>query len=220
MNKYGVRYARLRGTPFLPVPMPPAPYKGDIGKAANKAKLAVKSPPLLEKDLLTMRSKLTDKQYNWMYVAWSFGLRPQETDQLLGPRRCEEGVLWDIIKDKGDTILKVYQPKLKDKIDEWKDRIKHVVAFTAHQKKALSIIHAQAMERPSQRRIHVITGGAYSLYGCRHGFTKYMEEEMGQDIQIVSKWLGHRNLVTTQRHYQDHTIIARPMPIPRKKKVA
>lgn len=205
INKYGVVYSRKRGQMFSPIPPLRSPWDVQLTEAALDARLHTKLPPLPEKALLALKTKLPLEEYNWLYVAWSFGLRPREVDQLTGPQLSPRGdTLWAIEEE----WLVVHQDKLKDKVLLWNDRIKRIHAFTKHQKRALELIAGQALKRPTERRIRGVTGGGYNLYSCRHGFVQHMEL-IGQDIRQISRWLGHRHLATTEKYYKDHSIVVR-----------
>jgi hypothetical protein len=202
LSQYGHLFARKRGTPFSPVAPPPEPWRTQIADAFAEVG-EKKSAPLLEADFLSLRSKLLPEQYAWVSVAWAFGLRPEEVDIVAGPKKDNAGrVLWDL--EAGDVLL-VYQPKLIR--TPRRERYKRIPTFTEYQRKALAGM--KGMQRPSLKTVNRAFPEGVTLYGCRHGFTRYMEE-IGQPIDKVSKWLGHRSRATTERYYRDHGLLARP----------
>ena len=199
LNAYGFCYGELRNIPFTPVKMPTEEIIVEVEELWNSSR---KSEPLLLSHLPKLRDKLPIAQYNWVKIAFAFGLRPEECDLLYSPQ-SEERLSWWI---EGEVLV-IDQPKLRRVRKP--ERYKRIPAWTDLQKECLEVIKSGVVRRPSRKRVELYFPEGVTLYGCRHGFTRLMEE-LGQPMEKVSKWLGHRSITTTEKYYRDHGLLAKP----------
>lgn len=199
LNRYGYIYARKRGGSFLPVSPPTHQQRTELVDNFNGSK---KSLPVLEDHLPDFKQKLSPEHYNWVYIAFAFGLRPEEVDLLKCPIIDSWKNWWF-----ESEVLVIYQPKLTRVLK--RDRYKRIPIFTEYQKLAKAFIESGMFERPSVRRVRATFPEGVSLYGARHGFTRYMEK-IGQPMNKIQKWLGHRSIKTTEQYYRDHGLLATP----------
>lgn len=196
LNAYGYVYCRKRGTSFLPVSAIPEQVRADMEDAFGNRK---RSGYLLPEHLKDLRKKLAPKEFAWVLVAFAFGLRPEETDQLRQP----DSSTWAI--EKEGKVLAVYQPKLRRVTRD--RRWKRIPVVTHLQKQAIQLLRDPHLARPGRRRVERAFPEGVSLYGCRHGFCRHMEE-LGYSMDKISKWLGHRSIKTTEKYYRDHGLLA------------
>ena len=59
------------------------------------------------------------------------------------------------------------------------------------------MIRAGNFKRPSLMTVKRHYPEGATLYAGRHGFASHMEKQ-GHDIHVVSRWLGHQKLETTE----------------------
>lgn len=197
INKYGRRYCRMRGLPFEPMPLPPEAVMEDIAQRFEGGRI---SEPLLPEHLPLLKNKLSVPEYHWVYVCFAFGLRPGECDLLKAPQPEMRKNWW--VEDGGKTLV-IDQPKLR-KIRLAK-RYKRIPVINSFQDTAMGFLEKE-MKRPSLRKVQTHFPSKVTLYGCRHGFTRLLDQQ-GHDIKKISKWLGHRSLATTEKYYRDHGLL-------------
>jgi len=151
----------------------------------------------LEADLFrALQKTVPTEKYNWLWIAFWFGMRPQEVD-ILKTRVWRDGMpTWWLEDD--ETTLVVYQPKLQ--MVKPKGRYRRIPLRFPEQTNALAMIKLGNFERPSIREAAKWLPNRVSLYGCRHGFACYMDMS-GIDIYAISRWLGHQSVKTTERYY-------------------
>jgi integrase len=201
LNRYGRTYAKLRGGTFEEVELP-------NGEALTKLRTAFfarlprgkKSRPLSKEDVTKLRAKLTPEQYGWLWVCFWFGLRPEECDQIVPETK---GKLWWI----EDKTLVIYQPKLRAVMPA--DRLKRIPALLPEQEEALRLCESAKLYRPARRAVVRAFPEGTTLYGARHGFV-LLQDTKNVDLRIISQWLGHRELSTTQKYYQQLGLLKLP----------
>ncbi len=196
LNKWGYTYCVSRKLAWQPIEKLPERYLAKLHDDAERAELGQTSRPITFEELNGLKGKLKEEHWAWTNLAFWFGLRPQEVDQLK-----ERSDKWSI----EGFVLKIWQPKLR-KVKAIR-RYKYIPAQLDIQKHWLERLKTGlALSRPSRS----VVARAYPLgvtnYGFRHGFTSYMEQ-CGVDMKVVSRWLGHTTLQTTERYYRDLNII-------------
>lgn len=196
MNKWGYTYCVSRKLAWQPIEKLPERYLAKLHDEVEKANLGQSSRPITEDELKALRSKLKEEHWAWVNIAFWFGLRPEEVDQLKEPNER-----WSI---EGDT-LRVWQPKLR-KVKSSR-RWKSIPAQLEVQKAWLECLkRGLKLSRPSRSVVVRAYPQGVTNYGFRHGFTSYMER-MGVDLDVVSRWLGHTSRATTERYYRDLNIV-------------
>lgn len=198
INNYGFTYSDTRGLAWQPLPKMPERYLVAIHDMAEQAGIGQKSLPISFDNLAKLRGKLKLHHWNWCNIAFWFGLRPEEVDQI---RR--DKTKWSVDGD----VLKIWQPKLR-KI-KYNDRFKYIPAELPQQLEALKIILSDArIQRPSRAVVKRAYPDGVTNYGFRHGFTSYMDE-LDKPMELVSRWLGHKHLSTTETYYRNMNLVKR-----------
>jgi hypothetical protein len=202
-NRYGHLYCRKRGLPFSELKPPLGEQRVAIQEAFELLPFAdKKSLPLELGHLYSLRHTLRADHHNWLTIAFWFGLRPEEVDLLHHPVGKDGWRNWWI---EPGAVLVMWQPKLRRTRKH--ERYKRIDAFLPEQQAALKLILEQNFKRPARSAVRRFPEGV-TLYGARHGFTRYMDL-LGQPMEKISKWLGHRSVATTERYYRDHSIVAK-----------
>lgn len=158
------------------------------------------SLPLTPEKLQKAKDKLLPDQFNWLFLSIWLGLRPEEVDMLAQPKKfkVEKNSKMKV------TVLFVYQSKLQS-ISESK-RWKAIPLFREEQKKCLKIIESKAFKRPLNKTVRKHVGRGITLYGGRKGFVDLMLS-LGQRLENISMWLGHKDISTTWQHYKDKNVV-------------
>jgi integrase len=200
LNDYGYFYCREFKKPFVPIPAP----RGDVARRIDDANQderegsqAASHP--LEPGHLVKLEPLGDARLRWVRLSLYFGLRPSEVDELVPVNR---GRIWEARKDdKGTWVLHFYQRKLVrlERSRRWK-RIPCVLKEQADLLQ--EILHDMKLDRPYHYNLSDALGPGYGLYAGRKGFEKLMRGK-GQRGDNISRWLGHRDVTTTERHYRE-----------------
>jgi len=193
LNLYGALYG-LERKGFVGVKKLPNTWHVKIADAFHDAEKGEKSGKLTLEALEELKKKLSPEHWRWVNASFWFGLRPEEVDLLLGPPVIERRDMWKVENE----ALTIYQPKLRGL--RWPDRYKHIPFSCPEQPAALSLLK-QGAKRPGPRVLEHFPQGV-RLYGGRHGFTSYWDAK-GVDIRTISRWLGHRYLMTTEKYYRD-----------------
>ncbi|MCM2280577.1 MAG: hypothetical protein NDI61_01880 [Bdellovibrionaceae bacterium] len=203
LNLWGKFVAQSTNQFFEPIPKLKGIHKQNIVKARQgKRGVRRKSKGLTPEILLGLRDTFKhnnlEQQWNWLFVAFAFGLRPEETDNLkLGP----EGYRIEHDPDRNLEVIWVYQTKLTS-VDE-AERWKPIPAYFREQREALVMIRdGAAMKRPLTKTIKRWIGDPYDNYSPRKGFTDWMLDN-GFTVEDCAVFLGHRDMKTTWQHYKD-----------------
>lgn len=192
MSKYGMIYCRKYNKPFFPLQLNDQKKRVQIEIAFGDGE---ESEPFEISQLAELQKHLKVESFNWLWIAFWFGLRPYEVDMLHSISSQGMSSWW--IEDDGTTIV-VYQPKLT-KVKP-KKRYKRIPLLYSEQFNALEIIHAGRFKRPTRSEQRRYFPNGVSLYGCRHGFACLMDK-FNTNVQIISRWLGHQSITTTERYY-------------------
>lgn len=200
LNAYGYFYCRELKKPFAPVPA----ARGDIARRIDDANLEerdgdqAESLPMRPEDIQKLEC-LGDARHRWCRISLYFGLRPIEVDRLTQVNR---GRIWEAKKDQNGTwVLWFYQAKLTRVARE--RRWKLIPCILKEQADLLQeIIHGMTMARPYAYNIEDKLGPGHFLYAGRKGFEPLMRSK-GQDERNISRWLGHLDQKTTNKHYRE-----------------
>lgn len=204
LNLYGYYYCKERKLPWLDIPLPTYDLTAKIQTANLKARNGKRAPSrvITEGDLLKV-ANLPEGQPLWMEYSFYFGLRPHEVD-LLTPKN--EGITWRVtarVTAKGKLpVLEINQPKLTT-IPEPERRWKRIPCILPRQEELAKLLQSGVkIQRPLLKSLQARLGEGYTLYAGRKSFAKFMRSHK-QDRIHISKWLGHQNTKTTDRHYDD-----------------
>ena len=148
----------------------------------------------MENQLAKLEGKLSEEQLNWLKIAFYFGLRPLEVDNIL---KGEE--FFRIEKQGRYTILCIYQTKLIAFDDE--EKWKKIPCLLEGQKKTLKLIKSEAkIKRPLVKTLERYLGDGYNTYCGRKGF-EYLLRSYGAKFESISSYLGHKDLNRTWKNY-------------------
>lgn len=202
-NLWGHFYSRRTNSFFQPLPKMSSTQVQKIADIRDGMEgLKTAADPLNWAALKNAKSSFENndliKQWNWMFIALWFGLRPKEVDGLADPKN------WKIETDKRNNIqvLSVYQTKLtglaKDK------RWKIIPVYFSEQKEALKLItsNEQNFKRPLNKTLKRLLKGKIETYSPRKGFTDLMLER-GFSLEDISVFLGHSDISMTWKHYKN-----------------
>lgn len=207
LNQWGDWQCSRAGKYFRNVECPRGRVRSDIEDSFRHFKgRSTESEPLTFEILEKARASFTvPGQFEFLYVAIAFGLRPSEVERLA------DRSTWEVYRDKrgGVDVLRVYQGKLRS-ISRDK-RYKRIPVILPEQRKALELIHIGNLKRPLTKTLKKAFKERVTLYGPRKGFLRMMLDA-GQDYVQVSRWLGHKTIDTTARHYEDDTVEVKPIP--------
>jgi hypothetical protein len=199
VNTWGAVYCKKRKQFFEKLPAPKHSERTKIVKANRKK--AVRqgnrvSEPLSFELLESRASQLTKEQYNWLYVAIAFGLRPGEVDALHGEHPCRIGKLQD-----GTHVIEVYQSKLESAELSEDFLWKQIPCFLPQQRRALTLIQSGKLEAPSLKILKSRFGAGYTLYCGRNNFIPMMFAA-GKPMEQVSLWMGHKTIERTWDYFR------------------
>jgi hypothetical protein len=209
LNMWGQFVCEKEGRFYRDVPSP----KGHVLQQIIEAQEAMKgrrraSERLTPEKLKGIKFKAKPAHYGWHCIGVWYGLRPDEIDKL------KDKTTWRLEKQGDIQVLCVYQAKLTSvpKDQRWKA----IPIFLPGQREALEYIKSGTFERPTAKaQANYFPGTGIKLQGGRKGFEALMRS-YGQDMEDISRWLGHRGQGTTRQHYTDYTI-ARYKPVKRRK---
>lgn len=200
VNLWGEFVSRKRDQSFRPLPpLSDSQKERIIDIREGKKGIKTACNPLTWESLQSKRTSFEheslSKQWNWMFVALWFGLRPKEVDSLKNQKN------WKVernIQAKCDALL-VYQSKLTSvpKHERWKP----IPIYTKEQKEALKLIESGDFKRPLNKTLRRFFDGKIECYSPRKGFTDLMLG-LGFQLEDVSIFLGHRDISMTWRHYK------------------
>jgi hypothetical protein len=195
LNKYGHLYCRLTSQAFAPIDRPTSEQKVAIDENQEDD---LSSEPLAREALSQVLKNLSPECGLWVQYAFWFGLRPHEVDQLVAPYPRTPKLKMPTWSIEGDVLV-VYQPKLRASYEE--DRFKRIPAETPEQGELLTLLATHPLlKRPTVRQARKAFPEGVTLYGCRHGFAMMLDAKP-VDRRIISEWLGHKSLGTTEKYY-------------------
>ncbi len=203
INKWGEFSARQVSAYYKDIPKLPSTAKQIIlDKRQGKDDIKRAADLITFKELKNLRTSFKNQelemQWNWMFVAFSFGLRPTECDWLLSQPHTP--IEYD--KQNKCQVLKIYQSKLTS-VDH-KDRFKVIPVYLENQKEALKLIESKNFKRPLNKTLKRIFDHNVQTYSPRKSFTDFMLENKFQ-LEDISIFLGHRSIDMTWRHYKGRT---------------
>lgn len=215
LNRWGKHISRKHGTFFEDVPIPKGRERSAIAEAQqNKTPLSLKkktgtsergvrteSDPLTPEILTSMKEKLSDEHYNWLYLTVWLGLRPEEADALKNPKSYR--VKTD--HENGITVISIYQSKLMT-IPE-PDRWKHIPLIFYEQEKCLEIIESRVFKRPHPKTIRKHSkNNKITTYGGRKNFVDLCLDRK-QDFVDIAAWMGHKDTSITFKIYKQRQTV-------------
>lgn len=204
INIYGAYYSHKRKTSFYPIEMPSKNLKEKILRAFHSKGASRQVYALTNEALDAARPKLTNKNYNWLYLTVWLGLRPREVDQLI---KSNTPKYWKIdTSDKRFTIIRVFQRKLQEKGVEDAKCWKAIPLVEPEQEKCVEIIKSQEFKRPLLKTVHTHISDKISLRSGRRYFRTLMRLR-GYSDNITWRWMGHLNPKTSQEHYDLHDVV-------------
>jgi integrase len=160
--------------------------------------------PMTKKILNSLKEGLDHLpgQYEWVHVAFWFGLRPGEMSYL----KDETKFRIEYDRSSRVNVLWVYQSKLTSlaKSKRWKP----IPVIYPEQKRAIEYIKSGVLKRPLNKTLKALTGiDSLGSYSGRKGFTDLMLG-LGQSFEDISVWLGHATVNMTWKHYKDRKKIS------------
>jgi hypothetical protein len=200
LNDYGYFYCREFKKPFVPVPSPRGVIASRIDDANVDGRGGFHLPAKpLRPEMLSKLEPLGDARIRWIRLTLWFGLRPKEADKMVP---VERGKTWEVKRDgKGTLVLHFYQKKLV-KIERAR-RWKRIPCILKEQVDLLQEIElGMSIARPYWYNFADALGQGHGLYSGRKGFEPLMRGK-GQDGRNISRWLGHHDPKTTEKHYRE-----------------
>lgn len=200
-NLWGHFMSRQTNTYFQPIPtLKPIERQKLVEAREEKTGVRREADPLTQEMLNKYKSTFEDinlkTQWNWLYLASWFGLRPSEVDGL----HDKKNYVIEFDKKNKVKVLMVYQTKLtslpKDK------RWKPIPIFFKEQEAAIEIMLSGEFKRPLAKTLKRHVGDNIDNYSPRKAFTDLMLSK-GLDLEDVAVFLGHRSIETTWKHYKD-----------------
>lgn len=217
INAYGNFYAYKRNGRYLPLPKPNKLARESIRRAYNKKTQTGRvTHALTEEELTKARIALPIKEYNWLAIAYWFGLRKEEADNLME----KPGPKWYLEYDdkRFKFVLHIFQDKL--------ERQGHVaekcwIAKPAHlpeQIELLQAIEGRQLESPKTDRHSPLKkiNPRITARSARKGFTTAMKRR-GFSRAAIDLWLGHLGGSTYELHYDERNVAYWEPPVERQK---
>jgi integrase len=208
LNQWGGFYGRKTGKYFEEIPRISGSWKEEVLDAReDRDNVRLPAAPLEWRHLQNSETKFRtaglQEKWNWLYVAFQFGLRPSEVDSLKNSKnfKIEHDRLNKV------SVLRVYQSKLKMLSKDY--RWKTIPIHSKHQQKAIEFIKSGQFDRPLTKTIKRIIGDQYDTYSPRKGFTDMMLNE-GWELEDISVFMGHSSIETTWRHYKNKMTFKMP----------
>jgi len=161
-------------------------------KSPNKNKA---SKELTTVQLYSVKDKLREDLYNWLYLTIWFGLRPKEVDNLHDKNLWRVETLFN-----GRRVLWIYQTKIIALPEE--DRWKPIPILYPEQDIAVEILETDNFKRPLVKTVKFHFGEETALYGGRKGFTDLMLSK-GNTLENISLWMGHSTINRTWKSYKN-----------------
>lgn len=208
LNQWGGYYGRKTGKFFEEIPRISGSWKEAV-LDAREEKDNVRLPanplewPHLQNSETEFKNANLEEKWNWLFIAFHFGLRPSEVDSLKNSKN------YKIETDSNNKIpvLRVYQSKLKMLAKDY--RWKTIPIHSKRQRKAIELIRSGKFDRPLTKTINRIIGDGFDTYSPRKGFTDMMLNE-GWQLEDISAFMGHSSIETTWRHYKNKATFKMP----------
>lgn len=195
MNMWGEYLGEHEKKFFKPLKMPKGHQRQRIRDAQMNGKKGTNESRPMTPDLLKeLNGKLRDDNYNWIYLSFWLGLRPEEVDSLKNPKFYR----WEVADDK--QVLSVYQSKLT--AIDYEKRWKPIPLLEVEQTFCHAIINGGNFKRPLTKTIHAVLGKGYGCYAGRKGFQDTMLAR-GWGLENISIWMGHQSIETTWKYYKN-----------------
>lgn len=184
------------GQSYRPIPKPRGPRLSKLRESYYSKKDFKRrdSMPLCPYELESKRDAMRRENYEALFIAVWFGLRPMELTRLK-----EEGNHKISTDENGQRYLEVYQHKLVSRHPE--DRWKIIPVLFKEQEKAIEFIERDEFIPPVTNTIKRHFGEEVKSYGPRKGFTDLMLS-LGQPLVFISNWMGHSSVERTMKSYK------------------
>lgn len=198
-NLWGFFICKKLGRPFLPIPKPRGHERRRLYEAnLEKKNVQRASKPLTPERLSELKSRINEKNFNWLFLSVWLGLRPKEIDNVKDPK------YWRIESlPTGRKVLWVFQTKIVALPPE--DRWKPIPILYDEQHFAVQLLQGGNFNRPLIRTMRLHFGRGLNLYAGRKGFSDLMLSR-GQLFTNVSIWMGHSTIQRTWRSYKDRKL--------------
>jgi hypothetical protein len=159
------------------------------------------SEPLTPALLAKLKGSLKESQWQWLYVALYFGLRPSEIDRRFAKKTHYKVEFNDAIKRQ---VVSFYQPKLVSlpAAKRWKS----IPVILPEQAAALKFLEGE-LKCPLPKTLQSYTGVHLTKYCGRKGFVDLMLAA-GQALENISAWMGHSSVDRTWRSYRNKRTVA------------
>ncbi|MEQ1722190.1 MAG: hypothetical protein ABL930_03380 [Pseudobdellovibrio sp.] len=208
LNQWGSFYGRKTGKYFEEIPRISGSWKEEVLDAReDKEHVRLPAQPLewvhLQNSQTEFKNNNLEEKWNWMFIAFHFGLRPSEVDSLKNPKNFK--IELDVVNKV--QVLRVYQSKLKMLAKDY--RWKTIPIHSKKQKKAIELIKLGQFDRPLTKTIKRIIGEKFDTYSPRKGFTDMMLAD-GWQLEDISVFMGHSSIETTWRHYKNKATFKMP----------
>ena len=190
LNLYGKFYGKNLNKFYDEVPKPTGEASAKIHEAFfGKRPQGLTSAPLTWDLLRRAKSNLSPENFNWLYLSLWLGLRPSEINSLK----------YKIETHNNTTVLAVFQHKLvRLPIDQ---RWKFIPILFQEQEEAIRIIKTVNYKTPSLSVVKKYINDQTTLRGGRKGFIALMYERGQFPKHVAYRWLGHKNMRTTDNFY-------------------
>lgn len=196
MNQWGYYVSKRQGQFFQPIPNPRGQSKQQIAESNESGKFyrAGGSKPLTPQLLESLRGKIAEPCYRWLFVSLWLGLRPYEIEQLGNDTRTVISA----------TEVRVYQSKLVSlpKPMRWKV----IPLLEPEQMRAVEFFKAGNLRKPLSKTLKAHLGvEQISAYAGRKGFADLMLSR-GHSLVQISMWMGHQSVERTWKNYKQRGV--------------
>lgn len=211
-NEWGKFNAAIVSRYYSPLPKLPDTKKNEIFIARKEIKGIKRAAATITfNSLMAAKTSFENHklkpQFNWLFIAFVFGLRPSEVDWLKN-QNIHNLIVWDNT-NKCD-VLKIYQTKLTSIADD--DRWKVIPIFLKEQEDAIKILKLGPSEykRPLNKTIRpLLKNDNIQVYTPRKSFTDWMLSK-GCQLEDISAWLGHQSIEMTWKKYKNKKMFNLP----------
>ncbi len=186
LNFWGSHWQRHTKKLVEKIKQPGLHSRRRLETARQKKRLAPKDSLGIEpRELKALRSELPEDQWQWLFVTFWLGLRPNET--RLNPQQPPY-----LSTEDGVEVAHLWQ---------WKTHCyKQVPLIWPEQKQAFALLLDGRLRKIWPKQLQRRTGRRTHTYAGRKGFAHYCWNE-GKDYVEVASWLGHKDISTTYRDY-------------------
>jgi hypothetical protein len=190
MNLWGKFYCKSVKQYFELLAKPHGESSAKIHEAYfEKRPEGLVSAPITWRQLKRAKLNMRPGEWNWLFLTLWFGLRPSELKKLT----------FKIERYKGHDVLAVYQHKLVRLPPD--QRWKFIPILFKEQERGVKMLERRAFREPSISTIQKYVNPKATKRGGRKGFVAHMWEVGKKPKILATRWLGHKNVRTTDNHY-------------------